>query len=63
MMELRPASSDDIARAAEAIWPFIRTLYGLDRIKWCDVVADAQHRGIREVTEQIAKTALEAVRS
>jgi hypothetical protein len=57
MMELRPASSDDIATAAEAIWPFIRTL------KWCDVVVDAQHHGIREMTEQIAKTAPETVRS
>jgi hypothetical protein len=62
-MGRQPASPDDIAKAAEAIWPFIRTLYVLNRVKWSDAIADAQHRGIREFTEQIAKTALEAVQS
>jgi hypothetical protein len=62
-MGRQSASPDDIAKAAEAIWPFIRTLYGPNRVKWSEVIADAQHRGIREVTKQIAKTALEAVHS
>jgi hypothetical protein len=57
MMRWPSASRDDSAHAPEAIWPFIRSLYGLYRVKWCDAVADAQHGRIREVTEQIAKTA------
>jgi hypothetical protein len=48
-----------LPKPPNAIWPFVRTLYGLSREKWSDVVTDAQHRSIREVTGQIAKTALD----
>lgn len=50
----------DIAKTAEAIWPWLRGLLNEPELTSPEVVADAKHASPREIAEQLAEAALEA---
>jgi hypothetical protein len=52
----------DVLKAAQAIWPWLRDFVLNDsELSWAEVVADPNHWHLREITEEMAKAALEAI--
>jgi hypothetical protein len=53
-------SPADIAKAAEAIWPWLRGLLDETQLDWPEVVANPKHEQLREIAEEMAGAALGA---
>jgi hypothetical protein len=51
----------EIMRAAEASWPWLRGLLNEPNLSWSEVLSDPRHAPLREIAEQLAEAALEAV--
>ena len=53
-------SPADIAKAAEAIWPWLRGLLDETQLDWAEVVTNPKHEQLREIAEEMAGAALGA---
>ena len=53
-------SPADIAKAAEAIWPWLRGLLDETQLDWAEVVTNPKHEQLREIAEEMADAALGA---